>query len=80
MKSLNKKDKLNLVIIIITFLIFILIITRFTNYYGSLLDWEAQHIAIPNTIRTLFYQNFNLFPHIMDFLILISLFHIFYHL
>ena len=62
MKSLNKKDKLNLVIIIITFLIFILIITRFTNYYGSLLDWEAQHIAIPNTIRTLFYQNFNLFP------------------
>ena len=61
MKSLNKKDKLNLVIIIITFLIFILIITRFTNYYGSLLDWEAQHIAIPNTIRTLFYQNFNLF-------------------
>ena len=62
MKSLNKKDKLNLVIIIITFLIFILIITRFTNYYGSLLDWEAQHIAISNTIRTLFYQNFNLFP------------------
>ena len=62
MKSLNKKDKFNLVIIIITFLIFILIITRFTNYYGSLLDWEAQHIAIPNTIRTLFYQNFNLFP------------------
>ncbi len=62
MKSLNKKDKLNLVIIIITFLIFVLIITRFTNYYGSLLDWEAQHIAIPNTIRTLFYQNFNLFP------------------
>ena len=62
MKSLNKKDKLNLVIIIITFLIFTLIITRFTNYYGSLLDWEAQHIAIPNTIRTLFYQNFNLFP------------------
>ena len=62
MKSLNKKDKLNLVIIIITFLIFILIITRFTNYYGSLLDWEAQHIAIPNTFRTLFYQNLNILP------------------
>lgn len=62
MSNLNKKDKFNIAIIIIAFLIFTLIITKFTNYYGSLLDWEAQHIAIPNTLRTLFYQNFNILP------------------
>lgn len=62
MSNLNKRDKFNIAIIIIAFLIFTLIITEFTNYYGSLLDWEAQHIAIPNTLRTLFYQNFNILP------------------
>lgn len=62
MSNLNKKDKFNIAIIIIAFLIFIITITKFTSYYGSLLDWEAQHIAIPNTLRTLFYQNFNILP------------------
>ena len=62
MSNLNKKDKFNIAIIIIAFLIFTIIITRFTNYYGSLLDWEAQHIAIPNTFRTLFYQNLEFLP------------------
>ena len=62
MSNLNKKDKFNIAIIIIAFLIFTIIITRFTNYYGSLLDWEAQHIAIPNTFRTLFYQNLKFLP------------------
>ena len=62
MSNLNKKDKFNIAIIIIAFLIFTIIITRFTNYYGSLLDWEAQHIAIPNTFRTLFYQNLKILP------------------
>ena len=73
MSNLNKKDKFNIAIIIIAFLIFTIIITRFTNYYGSLLDWEAQHIAIPNTLRTLFYQNWNIntnnFKYIIIYLV-----------
>lgn len=40
----------------------ILIITRFRNIYGSTLDWQAQHWAIPEYFRTLFYDTGELTP------------------
>ncbi len=62
LKNKNKKDFINLLILLAIFLILILVITRFKFMYGSTLDWQTQHYAFKEYFRNLFYETFNLFP------------------
>ena len=62
MSKFSKKDYRNIIILIITFILLVLLITRFNYIYGSNLDWKTQHFNFPEYFRTLFYKNFNLFP------------------
>ena len=39
-----------------------LVLTRFRYVYGSQLDWSAQHFAIPDYFRKLFYDTGEFFP------------------
>ena len=65
MKKYDKKDYVNLVILIIFFLAFITIYTLCTKdaIYGSKLDYVDQHYMIPEYLRTLFYQTKEIFPN-----------------
>ena len=60
MKNYNLK-----VLGLITFITIILvfIITEFNNYFGSRVDWLAQHVMFPDYFRTLFYQTKELLPN-----------------
>lgn len=62
MKKLNKKDYLYLTIIIISFLSLVLLLIKTNFYYGSTLDWYAEHVSIPEYFRTLFYKTKDFFP------------------
>lgn len=62
MKKIDKKDILCCTFLVIIFLIFVFIITQFKYYYGSTLDWEAQHINFPDYFRTLFYKTGDFLP------------------
>jgi len=68
MKKIDKKDILCCTFLVIIFLIFVFIITQFKYYYGSTLDWEAQHINFPDYFRTLFYKTGDFLP---DFALII---------
>lgn len=59
---MNKKDIRNLIILITSFLIFVIIIANVKYYYGSSVDWFGQHIAFPEYFRDLFYKTKDLFP------------------
>lgn len=61
-KNLDKKDLLCSFILAFSFFIFVLIVVRFKYYYGSTLDWESQHYAIPEFFRMLFYDTFDFLP------------------
>ena len=65
MKKYDKKDYINLVILIVFFLAFITIYTLCTKnaIYGSKLDYVDQHYMIPEYLRTLFYQTKEIFPN-----------------
>ncbi len=64
MKKYDKKDYINLAILIIFFLVFITILILCTknSIYGSKLDYVDQHYMIPEYFRTLFYSSKKLFP------------------
>ena len=63
MTKYNKKDYLNLLIIILSFLIFIIfLLLRDNSIYVSMLDYVSQHYAIPEYFRTLFYETKDIFP------------------
>lgn len=62
MSKLNKKDIIYCIVLAFFFLIFVFILTKFKYYYGSTLDWEAQHITIPEYFRMLFYNTGDLIP------------------
>ncbi len=62
MKNLNKKDIIYLWIINLLFLGVIFLVVGITKYYGSQLDWLAQHIPLAEYMRTLFYETHDLFP------------------
>ena len=55
MKKYDKKDYINLAILIIFFLVFITILILCTknSIYGSKLDYVDQHYMIPEYFRTL---------------------------
>lgn len=62
MEKINKKDKINLIIITVIFIGIIVFILRNNTLYGSILDWNTQHSVIPEYFRSLFYKTLNIFP------------------
>ncbi len=62
MIKINKKDKLNLIIMTVIFCLIIIFILRNGSLYGSVLDWNTQHSVIPEYFRSLFYKTLNIFP------------------
>ena len=64
MKKINKRDKINLLILTIIFILVIIYILRNGTLYGSTLDWNNQHSVIPEYFRTLFYKTKNLLPNL----------------
>ena len=62
MERLDKKDKFNLLWIILIYLGIVLIITRGQFVFGSKVDWGFQHFAFPEYFRMLFYKTGDLFP------------------
>ena len=62
MEKINKKDKINLIIITVIFIGIIVFILRNKTLYGSILDWNTQHSVIPEYFRSLFYKTLNIFP------------------
>ena len=62
MGKLDKKDKLNIFCICLIYLSVAFIITRGEFVFGSIKDWEFQHIALPEYFRMLFYDTLDLFP------------------
>lgn len=62
MKKFNKKDLLYIWIINLVFLGIVYYLTKNMYFYGSQLDWNAQHIPIADYFRTLFYNTHDLFP------------------
>ena len=63
MKKLNKKDYINLSIILSFFIIYIIVINLMGYTYGSTVDWISQHFRIPEYLRNLFYSTHSLFPN-----------------
>lgn len=62
MKKLEKKDYINLIILVSLFIGIVLLLTRFNYIYGSVKDWNTQHWIIPEYFRTLFYSTKNILP------------------
>lgn len=62
MEKINKKDKINLLVITIIFIGIMIFILRNNTLYGSILDWNTQHSVIPEYFRSLFYKTLNIFP------------------
>jgi len=60
--QLIKKDYISIGILSALYLLIVLIITHGKYMYGSTIDWNVQHYAIPEYFRTLFYNDGNLFP------------------
>lgn len=60
-----KTQKIDLIcigLLALIYFVIILIITRFKFAYGSTMDWDSQHYAIPEYFRNLFYETKNFFP------------------
>lgn len=62
MKKTNKKDIFYCLIPIILFCVLIYLLTGKTLIFGSQLDWNSQHVVIPELFRTLFYETKDLLP------------------
>lgn len=63
MGKFTKKDYLNLGLLVLLYLIVIFLITHGKYLYGSTVDWEVQHWAIPEYFRSLFYHTHELIPN-----------------
>lgn len=61
-KKMNKKDLINIIILLSVITIVIIFCIHGGYLYGSELDWNNQHSIIPEYFRSLFYKNFDLFP------------------
>lgn len=60
--KLELKDIIYMLIISLTFLLLVFLLCGTTYYYGSTLDWYAEHVSMPEYFRTLFYNTHDLFP------------------
>ncbi len=58
----DRKDALCAGLLAAAFIVFVVVVVRFKYYYGSTLDWESQHAAIPEYFRMLFYKTHDLLP------------------
>jgi len=58
----KKKDFIYIGILILTFIVLIAYYVKNTYLYGSVIDWYAQHVSIPEYFRTLFYHTKDLLP------------------
>lgn len=63
MKKITKKDILSNLILISTFIIIYLFLTRDNHLFASNIDFKYQHYLIPEYFRTLFYNTNDLFPN-----------------
>lgn len=64
MKKNNKKDYISFLIIIALVLTYVLVVTKGFKYiYGSTVDWDCQHWAIPEYFRNLFYSSGKILPN-----------------
>ncbi len=63
MSKLNRKDYLNISFLVLLYLIIVLVLTHGQYLYGSTVDWETQHWAIPEYFRNLFYYTNELLPN-----------------
>ena len=61
-KRVNKKDLINIAILLTIVTIVIIFCIHGGYLYGSELDWNNQHSIVPEYFRSLFYKNFDLFP------------------
>lgn len=61
-KRVNKKDLINIAILLTIVTIVIIFCIHGGYLYGSELDWNNQHSVVPEYFRSLFYKNFDLFP------------------
>lgn len=61
-KKVNKKDLINIAILLTIVTIVIIFCIHGGYLYGSELDWNNQHSIVPEYFRSLFYKNFDLFP------------------
>lgn len=61
-KRVNKKDLINIAILLTIVTIVIIFCIHGGYLYGSELDWNNQHSIIPEYFRILFYKNLDLFP------------------
>ena len=62
MERLDKKDKFNIFLICLIYLVIAFIITHFEYVFGSETDWGFQHFVFPEYFRMLFYKTGDLFP------------------
>lgn len=62
MRKLEKKDYINLGILIFIFVGIFFFLTRFKFIYGSTKDWNSQHWIIPDYFRLLFYKTKSILP------------------
>lgn len=62
MKKLEKKDYLYISILFLVVIAFVLYLSFKGYFFGSNVDWENQHIIIPEYFRTLFYSNGKILP------------------
>lgn len=60
--KVSKNDIMCVGLLTLVYLAIVVIITRFTFVYGSSLDWDSQHYAIPEYFRNQFYETKNFFP------------------
>ena len=61
-RRLDRRDIPFMAALTAVFVCFVLIYVRGGFVYGSTLDWTAQHYAIPDYFRKLFYETGDLFP------------------
>ncbi len=59
----DKKDLINVTILIFLILLIIGAIVSNNNLFGSIKDWMSQHIQFADYLRSLFYDTYNLLPN-----------------
>ena len=57
-----KKDYINILVLIILFFLILFSMIGFNYVNGSTVDWDSQHVVIPDYFRKLFYDTKDLFP------------------
>ena len=61
-RRLDRKDMFSLALLGAAYALFLVIYVGVGNAFGSTLDWAAQHYAIPDYFRKLFYETGEFFP------------------